>query len=150
MKLDLSTLGFKTIENPDRITPGCVYLAKRQTLNTNRAICVIQLDTLPDDMESFLKRIRKKVAFQVGFFPYFWGLGLQVVLVSPGATRLTAHISNFVAKIDNQWAIIQSVFFVDPIKAEFISARTWGQIVTGKFQDEITRQLSTCYRNIST
>lgn len=150
MKLDLSTLGFRPIESPDRLISGCVYLSRRQTLNANRAVCVIDIETLPDDMEYFLKQVRNKVAVKVRFFPFLWGLGLQVVLVSPGATKFKAHLSDYVAKVDNQWAIIQSVFFVDPVKAEFISARTWGQIVTGKFQDEISRQLSACYRNICT
>lgn len=150
IKLDLADLGFRPVEDPGSLISGCVYLSKRQTLNTNRAICVIELKELPDDMESYLKSIRNKVAMKVGFFPLLWGLGLQVVLVSPNSTELKAQISKFVAKVDNQWAIIQSIFFADPIKAEFISARTWGQVVTGKFQDEISSQLSQCYRNVGT
>lgn len=150
MKVDLSDLGFRPVNDPGSLISGCVHLSKRQTLNTNRAICVIEIKELPDDMESYLKSIRNKVAMKVGFFPLLWGLGLQVVLVCPNAAGLNAQISKFVAKVDNQWAIIQSIFFVDPIKAEFISARTWGQVVTGKFQDEIFSQLSQCYRNVGT
>lgn len=149
MKLDLVNLGFSPIETPSGLIPDCVYLAKRQTFNTNRAICVIQLSALPRDVGAYLKSVRNKVAFKVGFFPLFWGLGLQVILMCPGATSLEASVSDFVARVDNQWAIIQSVFFVDPIKAEFIEARAWGQFVTAKFQDEISRQLEASYCNVS-
>jgi hypothetical protein len=146
MELDLTDLGFKPVQNPGTVIPGCIHLSKRQTLNTNRAVCVVRLHTLPVDVDTYLEAVRNKVALKVGFLPLFWGLGLQVVLVCPGSTGLETRASDFVAKIDNQWAIIQSVFFVDPDRGEFIEARTWGQLVTGKFQDEIARQLATNYR----
>lgn len=141
MKLNLEKYGFKSIDVPSGLGTDCILLLKRQTLNMNRAICVIRLDELPKNVDAYLKHVRTKVAFKVGFFPLLWSLGLQVVLICPGATCMKARISDFVAKVDNQWAIIQSIYFVDPVKCELIEARTWGQYVTGKFQDEISRQL---------
>ena len=94
--------------------------------------------------------VRTKVAFKVGFFPLFWGLGLQVILICPGISSINEPISSFAAKVDNQWAIIQSVFFVDPEEGNFIAGRTWGQFLTGKYQDEIFRQLQNNYHNVST
>ena len=150
MELNLENQGFKPIANPSDSIPGCVYLSKRQTLNSNRAICVIQLAKLPDDIQKYLMTVRTKVAFKVGFFPLFWGLGLQVILICPGISSINEPISSFAAKVDNQWAIIQSVFFVDPEEGNFIARRTWGQFLTGKYQDEIFRQLQNNYHNVST
>ena len=96
MDIDLRKEGFKPIDNPGKFIPDCIYLSKRQTVNSNRAICVMRLQTLPEDMGKFLKSIRTKVAFKVGFFPLFWGLGLQVVLICPGATSLKESVSGFV------------------------------------------------------
>jgi hypothetical protein len=73
-----------------------------------------------------------------------------VVLICPGITSIDEPLSNFVAKVDNQWAIIQSVFFVDPDRSEFIEQRTWGQFLTGKYQDEISSQLQYRYRSVGT
>jgi len=150
MEIDLDSQGFKSVANPSDSIPDCVFLSKRQTLNSNRAICVIQLEQLPQDVHAYLKNIRTKTAFKVGFFPFLWGLGLQVVFICPGAISLKDFASSFVAKIDNQWAIIQSVYLVDPEKNEFISKRTWGQILTGKYQDVILKQLKGKYREVGT
>lgn len=42
-----------------------------------------------------------------------------------------------VDRFDNQWGIIQSVFVFDTETGERWEARTWGQVVTGRFQDAI-------------
>lgn len=44
--------------------------------------------------------------------------------------------------IDNQWAIVQSIFLVDLTRNEYYTARTWGQLITGKFQDAINGVLA--------
>jgi hypothetical protein len=57
--------------------------------------------------------------------------------------------SQHVARVDNPWAIIQSVFLVDPASRPFRSARTWGQFVTRKFQDAIFTALSRHFEPIT-
>ena len=150
MEINLEAQGFKLVANLGDSISGCVYLSKRQTLFSNRAICVFRLTDLPEDINAYLKMIRNKIAFKVGFFPLLWGLGLQVILICLGATDIKESASDFVAKVDNQWAIIQSVFLVDPEKNEFISGITWGQFLTGKYQDEISKQLSVKYKKVRT
>jgi hypothetical protein len=49
MEIDMTCQGFKPLLNPGDSIPGCDYLSKRQTLNSNRAICVIKLAELPQD-----------------------------------------------------------------------------------------------------
>lgn len=46
-----------------------------------------------------------------------------------------------VDRFDNQWGIIQSVFVFDLDTGERWQARTWGQVVTGRFQDAIWETL---------
>lgn len=146
----LSEHGFKSVSGYGKRIPECVSLLKKQTWNTNRAICVVELNVLPKDMRTYLKGLRTRVAFRVGFFPLFWGLGLQVVVVCPGIKSLEQDPVDFVAKVDNQWAIIQSVFLVDPGDRSFREGRTWGQFLTGKYQDAISNELRVSYGKAGT
>lgn len=150
MQLSLSEHEFKAVDGYENNIPECICLLKRQTLNTNRAVCVVQLSSIPNDINYYISNLRTRVAFKVGFFPLLWGLGLQVVILCPNITNVKLSPKDYVAKIDNQWAIVQSVFFVDPEKGEFIEGRTWGQYITGKFQDSISKELQVNYANAST
>jgi hypothetical protein len=47
-----------------------------------------------------------------------------------------------VVTLDNQRLIVQSIFAVHESRECFVSARTWGQFLTGKFQDAIEQALS--------
>ena len=38
---------------------------------------------------------------------------------------------------DNQFVVLQSIFLVDTEEKVYCSARTWGQFITGKFQNAI-------------
>jgi hypothetical protein len=72
-------------------------------------------------------------------------VGIQVVLICPGILPMVSNPESYVAKVDNQWAIIQSVYFVDPSIKEFVSGRTWGQYITGKFQNSIMEAIASVY-----
>ena len=150
VQLSLAEHGFKAVHGYEEKIPECVCLLKRQTLSTNRAVCIVQLSEIPNDIKSYISSLRTRVAFKVGFFPLFWGLGLQVVILCPNITNGSFSPRDYVAKIDNQWAIVQSIFFVDPKKCEFVEGRTWGQFLTGKFQDTISKELQTSYAKVST
>lgn len=47
-----------------------------------------------------------------------------------------------VDRYDNHWSIIQSVFIVQAGVGLVATARTWGQYVTGKYQDVIEAVLA--------
>jgi len=147
--LKLEEYGFKSVQGIEASIPECCYLSKRQTFNTNRAVCVLKLSEMPENLHEYLHSIRKRIAFKIGFFPVFWGLGLQVVILCPKATSVCTPPVEYVAKSDNQWAIVQSIFLIDPEKLQFIEARSWGQLVTGRFQDAISQQLRTLYEDVS-
>lgn len=150
MLLSLSEHGFKPVQGYKEKILECICLLKRQTFNTNRAVCVVQLSQAPDDINFYISNLRNRVAFKVGFIPLLWSLGLQIVIICPEITSSNLMPIDYVAKVSNQWAIVQSAFFVDPKTNEFMEGRTWGQIVTGKFQDAISKELQDNYTNIST
>ena len=129
--------GFRQVLNI-RGMPDALLLLKRQTWNTNRAIVVVSPGETPDDFPGYLRKLRQLAAFRCGFFPFFWGIGIQVVVIAPGLAQSGIDPARHIARVDNQWAIIQSLFLADPSSGTFCSARTWAQFVTGRFQDEIS------------
>lgn len=138
----LAKHGFKDV-------PGagpCVL--KRQNWNTNRAIVMDSLDELPADFGLYVRQLREDVARRCRFIPVLWPIGIQFVIRVPGAMSIDP--SPYVALIDNQWALIQSIFLIDPDRDQFSQARTWGQFVTGKFQDAIAVALDRHYRRAPT
>ena len=117
------------------------FLLKLQTLNINRAVVVLDLAEIPPNLGAYLKKIRKQVAFACGFFPFFWGIGIQVVLIARGGMPITVDPADYISDFDNQWAIIQSIFIVDVPERKYHEARSWGQVITGKYQDAIAEVL---------
>src|SRR4051812_26440050 len=117
-------------------------ILKRQTWNTNRAVVLTSLQSIPADFKEYLIGLRNRTAVLCKYIPVLWGIGIQVVVVAPGLTDAGIDPAKYVALVDNQWAIIQSVFLIDPLKGEYRGERTWGQVITGKFQDAIERVLA--------
>ncbi len=139
--------GFRQVSVRPGDVPDADLLLKRQTWNTNRAVLVAHLQAMPLDLRAHVRLLRRRVAFRCGFVPILWGIGIQLIIVVPGSLQSTVNPSDLVAQVDNQWAIIQSLFLVDPINRSYTSGRTWGQFVTGKFQDAIADVLSQNYRS---
>jgi hypothetical protein len=112
----------------------------RKTFNTNRGAVVLRL---PDGEHPgpLSQRLKIPLGKAIGYFPFFYGIGLQLVWVGRGAFPLSPSLDGFVDKIDNQRSIVQSLFVVDLDNGVMESARTWGQVITGKFQDAIDRGL---------
>ena len=131
--------GFSEVEG-DASTPD--ILLKRQTLNMNRAVLVHFMQSMPPDFPQYIRDLRRRIAFRVHFVPFFWGLGIQLVIIAPGSAQSPINPTDFVAQVDNFWAIIQSFFLVDPANGTYASARTWGQVISGKYQDAIAEVLS--------
>jgi hypothetical protein len=110
----------------------------RKTWNTNRAVVVLRAAgaTRPGQEA---QRIKIPLGKSIGYFPFFYGIGLQIVWLGEGLLPLDSSLDGYVDSIDNQRSIIQSIFVVDLDHRSTESARTWGQVVTGKFQDAIDR-----------
>lgn len=132
----MASHGFK------RVDSDLALVLKRQNFNTNRAIAVVELDALPPDFGAFVRDVRLRVAKQCGYIVVLWPIGIQLVVVAPGLSTYGIDPSNYLAVIDTQWALVQSIFLVDPRSGTYQGARTWGQFVTGKWQDAIEAVLS--------
>lgn len=142
----LALHGFREVARPSEFVPDAQVLLRRQTLNTNRAVVVVAPASVPQDLASYVKQVRRRAAFRCKFLPLLWGIGLQVVIVSPGIAAVDIDPARYVSKIDNQWAIVQSIFLVDPVAGSFRSARTWGQIFSGEYQDAIEEIVAEHFR----
>lgn len=141
----LAAHGFRQVANISGIADAALLL-KRQTWNTNRAIIVVSPEQTPGDIGGYLQESRRSVAYRCGFFPFLWGIGIQVVIIAPGIAQSGIDPARHIARVDNQWAIIQSLFLADSSSLTYRSARTWGQFVTGKFQDAISLTLSRSFK----
>ena len=141
----LATHGFVEVSDLSTTIPDGNILLKRQTWNTNRAVVFVSPPSVPEDFSSYVRSLRKRVAFRCGFIPFFWGIGIQIIIMAPGLAETEIDPKKHIALVDNQWAIIQSIFLVDSAARTFLSARTWGQVVTGTFQDAIADVLTRHY-----
>lgn len=107
----------------------------RKTWGSNRAVVLLSVDEHIDPVD-YLKRVRKEIAGQIGYFPFLYTLAFQVILEGPLGEK---PLSEAVDTYDNQRQIVQSVFVVDMEARESDSMRTWGQVISGKYQDAIGR-----------
>ena len=142
----LNPLGFvvRSVE-AGAVSPAPCQLWVRKTFNTNRAVALLEL---PPSAASCAEAGRLSQALKLqlgkaaGYFPFFYGVGIQVVWFGPCDLGNASGLSAYVDAVDNQRAIVQSIFVFDTKTRKHAQARTWGQIVTGRFQDAIERGLA--------
>ncbi len=139
LSIALAPHGFRLLRH--RRDAICAAIWKRQTINSNRAVALVEVSSLPTDPSPLLKAIKKEAAFRCRFFPFFYGLGTQVVLWVTGEQPTETKLQPYVDKFDNQWSIIQSIFLIHDNVGLISSARTWGQLLTSKYQDAIAAAL---------
>jgi hypothetical protein len=115
----------------------------RKTWNTNRAVVLAEAtaECSAQELAQATHRIKLEIAKLVGYFPFFYGVGLQVVWLGAVNLRETDDLGRFVDTVDDQRAVLQSFFCVDLRSWRMQQGRTWGQVVTGKFQDAIDRTI---------
>jgi acyl-homoserine lactone acylase PvdQ len=142
----LTALGFAEVPEAGSAL-GVALLLKRQNWNTNRAVVVASLAEAPLDFGAYLHQLRLSVAKRCGYIPILWPIGIQFMIFAPGMPGVDP--SPYLAIIDNQWAITQSIFMVDAARGEYRAARTWGQVITGRFQDAILGVLARHFRDVA-
>jgi hypothetical protein len=140
LEAKLAPHGFKTVDpDPSLTTRGVRKLFHRKTWNTNRAVVLAE----PGDVRfgELVERMRHEAGAFLG--SSWWSqLGLQLVVVVEARLPTEQELGRYVDQVNTQGVLVQSVFAVDPTTAQFTQARTWGQMVTGKFQDAIAAALS--------
>jgi hypothetical protein len=145
---ELSSFGFKRVNFDNSRYNDFTLILKRQTWNTNRAICLLHRESVPDNFDLYIKEMRKLAAFKVKFFPFIYGVGIQMILICPGIVESIDDPKDYVSMVDNQWAIVQSLYLIDDETRTFKEGRTWGQFVTGKFQDIISETIAGFYERV--
>lgn len=142
LDLHLGPHGFVIVEPDDRARAAGVtrgYL--RKTWNTNRGVLLTRSPSPePAALRGHVELLRREGGRLLG--SSWWSqLGVQLVLLFDAATPPEPALQALVDMINTQGVLIQSVFAVDLTSGAHTSARTWGQFVTGKFQDAIDKAL---------
>jgi len=140
----LATHKFEVHETPGMDDLDVVRFWRRNTLNTNRAVAMVRLPEGTVDLPGYTHALKWKLMRQTKWFPFLYGLGLQLVVVGEELEDrffLETHLKPCVDKIDNQFVIVQSIFAVDLHRETAGAAATWGQVFTGKFQRTIARSI---------
>jgi hypothetical protein len=138
----LSACGFNARDHAERLadlTWSALWI--RKTWNTNRAVALFRL---PDDARhagELSQSIKFQVGKHAGYFPFLYGLGLQLVWLGQAVGQRAEGLSRFVDRVDNQRCIVQSIHVADLADGTSVSVRTWGQLFTGRFQDAIEAAL---------
>ncbi len=135
---ELVPLGFARREIAAVEGADHVVVWARKTWNTNRAVAVLRL-AAGDHPGERAQALKIPLGKAIGYFPFFYGIGLQVVFVGADVVPVQGGLDGYVDKIDNQRSIVQSLFVIDLARRATEGARTWGQVVTGRFQDAIDR-----------
>lgn len=133
---------------PAKLPSPIVWVAswKRKTWNTNRGIALVGLPDRAPHAGEYGLDIRKQAGKAVGYIPFLYELGLQLILAGPGILKKGDGLDRYVTKINNSTVLLQSIHLVDPETRESRSVRTWGQVVTGKFIDAVEEGIA-AYRD---
>jgi hypothetical protein len=119
---------------------GVVRWFHRKTWNTNRGVVLASAPRAVRRSLAYHVDVLRRVAGVVLGSSWWRQLGMQIVVEVEGALPPAAVLDGLVDKINHQGVLVQSVFAVDA-QGAYTSARAWGQVVTGRFQDAIQAAL---------
>jgi len=110
----IASHSFKRIET-ERADESLSIIAawKRKTLNMNRGIALVSFSDLSAHPGEFAKTIKKPVGKFIGYFPFFYELGLQLVLIGRGILDKSTGLDQFIDSVNTQTVVLQSIHLVD-------------------------------------
>lgn len=117
----------------------CRAIWTRRTWNTNRIVALVEIPNGTDDIQTFFGKIRWKLLRHVFFIPFLYEPGLQLIGYGNNVFEKEVTLDAIPDKINNQLCVLQSVFMIDVAEKKYKTARAWGQIITGKYQDAILK-----------
>jgi hypothetical protein len=109
----------------------------------NRAVALLQFPDTAKNPGELARNVRTPLGKAVGYIPFLNELGVQIIIAGPGLLAWSKNLHSFLDKINNQRVILQSLHFVDLTARHSVSARTWGQAITGRYQDAIENGIKT-------
>jgi hypothetical protein len=135
--------GFRRFDPPSA-DPPLPWIAawKRKTWNTNRGIALLRLPAQSAHAGEYARDVRVPAGKAIGYLPFLYELGLQLVLLAPGGLGKAEGLERYVTPVNNSTVLLQSIHLVDPETRAARSVRTWGQVVTGPFIDAIETGIS--------
>src|SRR5258706_2537239 len=135
--------GFRQFR-PDAVTSPLPWISawKRKTWNTNRGIALLTMPEQAAHAGEYALDIRTKAGKPIGYIPFLYELGLQLVLAGPGILRKSEGLDRSLTKVHNSTVLLQSIHIVDPVQKGSRSVRAWGQFVSGKFIDAVETGIS--------
>jgi hypothetical protein len=144
----LGPLGFATVAIDESARAlGILHGYHRKTWNTNRAVFLAQLEPGADGELRRRVEVLRRESGRVFGSSWWSQLGLQLVLEVAGAPPPERVLQGLVAAYNTQGILVQSIFVVEPSTLERTSARTWGQVITGRFQDAIAQGIEDVARS---
>ena len=126
----IGPLGFQRVDG-EVVGGDCPVTAAwvRKTWNTNRGVVLLRVGEDARPIAALAERAKLSLGGSLRYFPFFYGIGLQLVYVGHDLEAQVAGLKAGVDKIDNQRAIVQSLHVVDLSRSCRWSERTWGQEV---------------------
>lgn len=136
----LGVHGFRHQLKPRLAESGVVSNWQLRTWNINRVVVLVDPVSPVNDLARFCQQLKWTVVRHTFFIPAFYEVGLQIVIAADGLKYVWERPSStkgLVDRVSNQIVVLQSVFAVDTAHQKYRAIRTWGQVVTGRFQDAI-------------
>lgn len=135
----LGPMGFVTVAPDDNLRElGVLQMYRRKNWNTNRGVAVARLGS--GSLPAYVEVLRNEVGRGLG--SSWWNqLGLQLVIEMGGPPAPRSELAPLVAKVNTQGVLVQSVSTYERTTGAFSHERTWGQVITGRFQDGICAAL---------
>lgn len=133
----------RMMETPKLPDVSIAAIWKRRNINMNRAVALLQFSDAAQSPGELAQKIKVPLGKAIGYIPFLNELGLQIIIAGPGLLAWSKNLNSHLDKINNQRVILQSLHFVDLTARHSISARTWGQVITGRYQDAIENGIKT-------
>ena len=90
-----------------------VAVWKYKTLNMNRGIALVTLGYTSLEPGETASAIKKPIGKAIGYIPFVYELGLQLVLLGRGILASGANLERSLDKVNTQTVILQSIHLVD-------------------------------------
>ncbi len=134
-------LGFK--EHPSGFTDSVIksiFFWTRKTFNINRAVVLIEVNGTMQfaELVDFLSQIKMQLGKEIGYKPFFYELGLQIIILGNSITKGETE-RNPIDTFNNQEVLIQSLFIIDNDLKKYYKSNTSFQYISGKFQKAIDK-----------
>lgn len=143
IKEALAGFSFKqfNIEEPvEGVSPVIVWHFRNW--NINRAVILLPYKGKDSGLPDFINKIKMILGKKIGYTFFLYPLGMQIIVAGENILDSGAQWKKCIDLFDTQTALIQSIFVVDFAAKKYDSARTWGQYVTGKYQDAIEKAVN--------